>query len=70
MREIDTSLVKVGKEGLNAKRFVAAFEHFNGIIMRFGRYPQRNKVLGRFNTAEEEIYLKQKQHESRSQRVL
>lgn len=27
------------------------------IIDRFGRYPERNKILGRTNTADEEIYL-------------
>lgn len=32
------------------------FEH-KEIIERFGRYPTRNKVLGRQNTAEEEKYL-------------
>lgn len=36
------------------------FEHkHRNIIARFGRYPHRNKILGRTNTAEEEEFLKQ-----------
>lgn len=34
-------------------------EHKN-IIDRYGRYPERNKLLGRQNTSEEELYLAQK----------
>ena len=29
------------------------------VIMRFGRFPHRNLILGRFNTPEEEAFLKQ-----------
>ena len=31
--------------------------HFQEVVDRFGRYPQRNKVLGRENTPEEEEWL-------------
>lgn len=34
----------------------AAIEH-RDILSRFGRYPHRNKILGRSNTAEEEEFL-------------
>lgn len=35
-----------------------AKQHFD-VIAKFGRFPHRNKVLGRTNTAEEEAYLAQ-----------
>lgn len=31
--------------------------HHRGLIQRFGRFPHRNAILGRANTAEEEVYL-------------
>ena len=31
--------------------------HFQEVVDRFGRFPQRNKVLGRENTPEEEEWL-------------
>ena len=31
--------------------------HHHDIVNRFGRFPHRNKILGRLNTAEEEEYL-------------
>ncbi len=34
-------------------------ERHRSIIARFGRFPHRNRVLGRANTAEEETYLSQ-----------
>ena len=42
-----------GQDGLLVK---AAWEHFE-VMTRFGRYPHRNKVLGRTNTDAEEAYL-------------
>jgi uncharacterized protein (DUF924 family) len=33
-----------------------AKQHYD-VIVRFGRFPHRNKILGRTNTAEEEAYL-------------
>jgi uncharacterized protein (DUF924 family) len=33
------------------------YEHLE-ILRSFGRYPHRNKVLGRDNTEEEELYLR------------
>lgn len=36
--------------------FQYAFEHYE-IIKRFGRFPHRNKILGRINTVEELEYL-------------
>lgn len=36
----------------------AEFEHKHKVIIeRFGRYPHRNKILGRTSTAEEEVFL-------------
>ena len=35
-------------------------KHHYDIVERFGRFPHRNKILGRANTAEEEHYLKSK----------
>ena len=34
-----------------------ALEHLE-ILQQYGRYPHRNKVLGRENTEEEDLYLK------------
>ena len=34
-------------------------ELHRSIVLRFGRFPPRNRVLGRANTAEEEAYLRQ-----------
>ena len=43
---------------INDKRISkAATEHYE-TILRFGRFPHRNAVLGRQNTPEENIYLK------------
>jgi len=35
----------------------SAAERHRGIIYRFGRFPHRNRILGRASTAEEEAYL-------------
>ncbi len=35
--------------------------HHHDIVDQFGRFPHRNKILGRLNTAEEEKYLKSEQ---------
>ena len=32
-------------------------KHHQGIVKRFGRFPHRNKILGRVNTEEEQQYL-------------
>jgi len=32
--------------------------HHHGIVERFGRFPHRNKILGRKNTSDEDEYLK------------
>jgi uncharacterized protein (DUF924 family) len=40
------------------------------IINRFERYPERNKILGRQNTAEEEAYLKNKITNEQSESLL
>jgi len=43
---------------INDKRISkAAIEHYE-TVLRFGRFPHRNAVLGRENTPEEKIYLK------------
>ena len=43
---------------INEKKFSkAATEHYN-TILRFGRFPHRNATLGRKNTPEEDVYLK------------
>ena len=36
-------------------------KHHHDIVERFGRFPHRNKILGRTNTPEEEVYLNSKQ---------
>ena len=36
---------------------VAHAEHHRDIVRRFGRFPHRNKILGRINTVEEQEYL-------------
>lgn len=41
-----------------ASALESAQEH-HSIVARFGRFPHRNRVLGRANTADEEIYLGQ-----------
>ncbi len=57
----DLSLKQFGELAKKDKFFEGslkyALEHYK-IVKEFGRYPYRNKVLGRKNTAEEEIYLK------------
>lgn len=35
-------------------------EHHRGLIQEFGRFPHRNEMLDRTNTAEEELYLNSK----------
>ena len=32
-------------------------EHHHGVIQRFGRFPHRNRMLGRETTAEEQAFL-------------
>ena len=39
------------------KHFLKDFEHHRDVVLRFGRFPHRNKVLDRKNTLEEEAYL-------------
>jgi len=36
-------------------------EHHRDIVRRFGRFPHRNAILGRDNTAEEQTYLQSKE---------
>ena len=43
---------------LNDKRSMSAAQGHHDAVARFGRFPHRNKVMGRENTAEEEEYLK------------
>lgn len=43
-------------EAVFASALEAATQH-HSIVARFGRFPHRNRVLGRANTAEEESYL-------------
>lgn len=43
---------------LNDERSMKAAQGHHDAIARFGRFPHRNKVLGRENTPEEEEYLK------------
>lgn len=43
---------------LNDERSMKAAQGHHDAIARFGRFPHRNKVLGRANTPEEEEYLK------------
>lgn len=49
------------KAGIFASALEAAELH-RSIVARFGRFPHRNRVLGRPNTAEEEAYLGQAAH--------
>lgn len=45
-----------------AAMFTSALEsadQHRSIVARFGRFPHRNRVLGRANSAEEEVYLRQ-----------
>ncbi len=46
------------EEGKTASA-LAAVERHREIIARFGRFPHRNRVLGRVSTAEEEAFLKE-----------
>ena len=46
------------KEAESFKRNVTSSEDHKKVIEQFGRYPTRNKVLGRVNTPEEEEFLK------------
>src|SRR5579883_3051455 len=46
------------KDSVFASALESAERH-RAIIARFGRFPHRNRVLGRANTAEEETYLRQ-----------
>jgi len=39
------------------EQFKAQHERVTGIIVRFGRHPHRNEILGRLSTPEEEAYL-------------
>jgi len=45
---------EVNAEGYGTDKY--ALNHL-ALIERFGRFPHRNKCLGRSNTAEEELYL-------------
>jgi uncharacterized protein (DUF924 family) len=44
---------------LDDPKALAAARRHHEIIARFGRFPHRNKVLGRLSTAEEEAFLKE-----------
>jgi uncharacterized protein (DUF924 family) len=46
---------EINREGYGNDKY--ALNHL-AIVERFGRFPHRNKILGRTNTAEEEEYLK------------
>lgn len=50
-----TSVELFEKAGLKSNLRFA--KHHQDIIQRFGRFPHRNKILGRTNTPEEEQYL-------------
>ncbi len=55
MADQQQSLILFNQEGLeNNYRF--AQHHYN-IVKQFGRFPHRNKILGRESTAEEQAYL-------------
>ena len=57
-REIQKQSMQLfSQPGLDA-HFSSAQRHRN-IIERFGRFPHRNKILGRTSTAEEEAFLQQ-----------
>ncbi len=58
-------LLNEAPEELKAAIFASALESaelHRSIVARFGRFPHRNRVLGRPNTAEEEAYLGQGGH--------
>lgn len=48
----------------NAEVCLAFLEKHSQIIRQFGRYPHRNKVLGRANTSEEDIYMASPSYDS------
>jgi len=55
-------LLNEAPQELQAVLFASALESaelHRSIVARFGRFPHRNRVLGRPNTAEEESYLRQ-----------
>jgi uncharacterized protein (DUF924 family) len=52
------STLKDDPDSINAKTLEYAYRHLE-TIERFGRFPHRNKILGRQNNPEEEEYLKQ-----------
>ena len=55
-------LLDEAPQELQAALFASALESaelHRSIVARFGRFPHRNRVLGRPNTAEEESYLRQ-----------
>jgi len=55
-------LLNEAPQELQAALFASALESaelHRSIVARFGRFPHRNRVLGRPNTAEEESYLRQ-----------
>ena len=55
MAEQDLS-VKLYQENQFAENLKFA-RHHRDIVKRFGRFPHRNKILGRISTEEEKIYL-------------
>lgn len=58
-------LLNEAPEELKAAIFASALESaqlHRSIVARFGRFPHRNRLLGRPNTAEEEAYLGQGGH--------
>ena len=57
-REIQQQSVQLfSQPGLDAH--VSSAQRHRDIIERFGRFPHRNKILGRTSTAEEEAFLQQ-----------
>lgn len=48
---------ETGEPSESAKQFEASTKQHSDVIDMFGRYPYRNKVLGRENTPEEKIWL-------------
>ena len=54
--EAGSEMQEFNKNGVKSAK-----QHLD-IIQRFGRYPSRNKILGRENTKEEEEFLKENPH--------
>lgn len=63
---IHESAVKLFSEYGLENNLKYEMEH-KSLIDRFGRYPERNKILGRLNTPDEEIYLMDKEPHLKTQ---